>query len=228
MNKSNTTIISFALSILVWWMLLGSVEMALGFLVLIFIHEMGHYLAAKHKGLGVQPPVFTPMGAYVAHSPPDSAADEAFVAYAGPLFGTIGGIACLALGLLLGVQQLITLATYAFFLNLLNMIPMKPLDGGGITMAVHRYAWVLGVPMLLWLFMSGGLTSTFNMIILVMIVMGFMQDQEYRKMLPESYFDVSFGTRLGYGLAYLALGGLLLFLLLQPQAILHVLTSLGF
>jgi Zn-dependent protease len=227
MNTSNKTLLSFALSIGFWWLMLGSVEMAIGFLVLIFIHEMGHYVAAKHKGLTVLPPVFTPLGAYVQHSPAPSADVEAFVSYAGPLFGTIGGIATLVLGLVLNVPALFTLAGYSFLINLLNMIPMRPLDGGGISMAIHRYAWVLGIPKLLYMFLSGGLNSTFNMIILIMIGMGFMQDLQYRKTLPESYFQVSFVTRVGYALAYFGLGALLFWLIAQPQALLHLLVQLG-
>ena len=227
MNQSNRTLLSFALSILFWWFLLGSVEMAVGFLILIFIHEMGHYVAAKYKGLTVLPPVFTPMGAYVQHSPAPSADVEAFVSYAGPLFGTIGGIAALVLGLVLNVPALFTLAQYSFLINLLNMIPMRPLDGGGISMAIHRNAWILGIPMLLFMFLGGGLNSMFNMIILIMIVMGFTQDLQYRKSLPESYFAVSLVTRAGYILAYLGLGGLLFWLISQPQAFLHLLIKFG-
>jgi membrane-associated protease RseP (regulator of RpoE activity) len=227
MNRSNSTIISFAISVVFWWLMLGSVELAIGFLALIFVHEMGHYIAAKYKGLTVLPPVFTPMGAYVQHSPAPSADVEAFVSYAGPLFGTVGGIIALALGLVFNVQALYTLATYTFLINLLNMIPMKPLDGGGISMAIHRNAWVLGIPMLLFMFLGGGLNSTFNMIILIMIGMGFFQDLEYRKMLPESYFQVSFATRVAYAAAYLALGGLLFMLLAHPQVFVHFLVKLG-
>lgn len=226
MNKSNMTLISFAVSILFWWFLLGSVELAVGFLVGIFVHEMGHYIACKHKGLDVLPPVFTPFGASVSHSPAQSADVEAFVAFAGPLFGGAAGLVMLVLGLILNVPMLFTIASYTFLINLLNLIPMKPLDGGGISMAIHRNMWILGIPLLLWLVMMGG-NNMFNMMIIMFVVMGFFQDLEYRKMLPESYFEVSFGTRIGYGLAYLGLAGALFWLFTQPQVFLHMLISLG-
>ena len=62
---------------------------------------------------------------------------------------------------------------------------------------------------------------------LIMIVMGFQQDMQYRKSLPESYFQVSFLTRIGYALAYLGLGALLFMLLTQPQVFLQLLVKLG-
>lgn len=226
-NNTNWTVISFALSIAFWWLMLGSVEMALGFLALIFIHEMGHYIAAKHKGLTVNPPVFTPFGASVSHSMPDGAATEAYVSYAGPLFGTVGGVAALALGMVLDVPQLVTLARYAFLLNLFNMIPMKPLDGGGISMAIHRHLWVLGIVMLILMFTSFGLGNMFNMMILMLIGMSFFQDFQFRKTLPQSYFDVSFATRLGYGAAYLALGAFLYWAAANTQGLVLLLAKLG-
>ena len=109
----NTTVISFAISVLLWTLMFGSVELALGFLALIFVHEMGHFYAAKHKGIKVDPPVFTPLGAFIRmNEMPASARDEAFMAYGGPLLGTIGALVTLAIGMVLGVQLLVTVAYY--------------------------------------------------------------------------------------------------------------------
>ncbi len=224
--KNNMTVISVAVFIAFWWFLLGSVELAIALGVLIFVHEMGHFIAARHRGLAVYPPVFTPFGAAVAHSQPPSAECEAFVSYAGPLFGAAASVAALVLGLVLNVPMLFMAAKYGFFLNLINLIPMKPLDGGGISMGIHRYMWVPGVLMFFWLFTAIG-NSMFNMIILVLILMGFFQDMEYRKTLPASYFNVPFAARIGYGVAYIALGAFLFWAFTQPQALVSLLVGVG-
>lgn len=224
--KNNMTVISVAVFIAFWWLLLGSVELAIGLGVLIFVHEMGHYIAAKHRGLRVFQPVFTPLGAAVAHSQPPSAECEAFVSYAGPLFGAVASVAALVLGLLLNVPLLFMVAKYGFFLNLINLIPMKPLDAGGISMGIHRYMWVPGVLLFLWLFTAIG-NNGFNMIILVLIAWGFFGDLEYRKTLPAAYFNVRFATRIGYAIAYIALGAFLFSAFTQPQALISLLVQLG-
>ena len=74
---STNQLVMFALSLGIWWLLLGSIQMALGFFALIFVHEMGHVIAAKQKGLSVTMPTFTPFGAYVQTERCRSASDPA-------------------------------------------------------------------------------------------------------------------------------------------------------
>ncbi len=72
---------SLLLTLFVWQSMLGTMALAVGFLVMIFIHEMGHYLAAKQLGLPVSAPIFTPMGAVILMPTlPKSAKDEAYIA----------------------------------------------------------------------------------------------------------------------------------------------------
>jgi len=229
-SRNNMMVISFAISIVFWWLMLGTVELAVGFLALIFVHEMGHYLAAKLRGIKVSPPMFTPLGAFIAmESMPASAKEEAFVGIAGPVFGTIGGFLTLAGAYMLGVPEMATLASYAFMLNLFNLIPFSPLDGGRVSMAIDRRMWILGIPMVLYLVLTSG-GSGFNLVILFLIFWQGMGDIRARKIMADqnpAYFDVGFGTRVGYAVAYLALGAFLWWALTSPQGLLHLFARIG-
>jgi Zn-dependent protease len=226
----NKTVVSFAISLALWSLLFQSVGLALAFLALLFVHEMGHYLAAKHVNLDVSPPVFTPIGAFIAmRELPASARDEAFMAFGGPLLGTIGAIVALIVGTVLGVPVLVQASMFAFFLNLFNLIPLAPLDGGRISMAIDRRMWVVGAALLAYMAFSFGL-NMFNLLIIGFIAMQAVQDIQMRKTLSAtqpSYFDVGFNTRLGYAIAYLALGGFLLQVVTHPQWLPSLLGSLG-
>jgi Zn-dependent protease len=226
----NKTVISFAISLALWSLLFGSVEIALGFLALLFVHEMGHFFAAKQKNLAVDPPVFTPIGAFIAMKElPASARDEAYMAFGGPLLGTIGAIVALVLGMVLGVPVLVQVSMYAFWLNLFNLIPLAPLDGGRISMAIDRRMWVIGAAVFAYFMFSFGMNG-FNLLIGLFIGMQAYQDIQMRKNMAAvqpSYFDVGFNTRLGYAIAYLALGGFLLQVVTHPQWLPSLLASLG-
>ena len=119
---------------------------AVGFVVLIFIHEMGHAGAIRRAGLEAGWPVFIPfVGAMIAlRGRPPTAAIEADIAYAGPLAGTAASLACAAVFLLTGSRVWLALGYTGFFLNLFNLIPMSPLDGGRVAQAFSRRAWILG------------------------------------------------------------------------------------
>ncbi|GAB2676196.1 site-2 protease family protein [Paenibacillus thermoaerophilus] len=120
---------------------------ALGFVVMILIHELGHVWAAKRKGLPVTLPMFIPfLGAFIAlKRNPRDAETEAYIAYGGPLLGTIGALAAYAVGKSFDIPLLIAVAYVGFFLNLINLLPIKPLDGGRIATAVTRWLWPVGL-----------------------------------------------------------------------------------
>jgi Zn-dependent protease len=106
----------------------------IGFVLLIFVHELGHYLEARRQGLKVSLPVFIPfIGAYVAlKDVPFDPWRNAKVSLAGPFLGGIGAAACLVAGELSDSRLLLALAYTGFFLNLFNLIPIGFLDGGRI------------------------------------------------------------------------------------------------
>jgi Zn-dependent protease len=145
--------VSVAAYALIWgW------QFGLGFVVLLFVHELGHVAVAKWQGLPVSAPVFIPfMGALILmREMPQNAWREAQIALGGPLLGTAGAAACWVAGAELDSDFLTALAYVGFFINLFNLIPVLPLDGGRAIGAVHPVFWVVGAAILvvaavLWL-----------------------------------------------------------------------------
>lgn len=124
---------------------------SVGFVVLMLIHEMGHVFATWHYKLSASPPIFIPfMGALInlRESPPNALV-ESVIGIGGPMLGTIGAIACLCVAISIHNpvthDLLLEVAEWGFFLNLFNLIPVPPLDGGRITAAVSPWIWMLGI-----------------------------------------------------------------------------------
>jgi Zn-dependent protease len=106
----------------------------IGLVLLILIHELGHYLEARRQGLNVSLPVFIPfVGAYVAlRNVPFDPWRNAKVALAGPILGGVGALVVFAAGEASDSRLLLALAYTGFFLNLINLVPIGILDGGRI------------------------------------------------------------------------------------------------
>lgn len=119
---------------------------AVGFVLLIFIHELGHLLAARKCGLKVGAPVFIPfMGALIAlKEAPRDAWIEAQVGMGGPMLGTLGAALCEMIHLATGNPLFRALAYTGFFLNLFNLTPVGFLDGGRIVTALSPWLWLVG------------------------------------------------------------------------------------
>ncbi|MCY7301739.1 MAG: site-2 protease family protein [Thermoleophilia bacterium] len=108
-----------------------------GFVLLILVHELGHYVEARRQGLNPQLPVFIPfLGAYVAlRNQPFDPWRNALVSVAGPVAGGAGALACLIYGNAVDSDLFRALAYVGFLLNLFNLIPIGFLDGGHILRA---------------------------------------------------------------------------------------------
>jgi Zn-dependent protease len=119
---------------------------AAGFIVLLFVHEMGHVIALRREGIRASAPMFVPfLGAVVAaRSLGNNAAAEARVGLAGPILGTIGAAACILVWHATGNDIWRALAYTGFFLNLFNLLPVVPLDGGRAMAAMSPWMWVVG------------------------------------------------------------------------------------
>lgn len=152
-SKFGSALISMLITI--WaYTIVFPVQVAVGLVGMIFIHELGHVAAAKRKGLPVSAPFFIPfVGAMVMMKRhPRDAVTEAYIAYGGPLIGTIGATAAFAIGSI-GLQGdggagwyiWIVIAKIGFMINLFNLLPMQPLDGGRIASAVSRWLWIVGL-----------------------------------------------------------------------------------
>jgi Zn-dependent protease len=120
---------------------------AVGFVLLIFVHECGHLVAAKMFGLRVGAPVFIPfMGAFIAlKDAPRNAWIEACVGIGGPILGSIGAAVCLGIYQATGQELYAALAYTGFFLNLFNLAPVGFLDGGRIATALSPWLWIVGL-----------------------------------------------------------------------------------
>ncbi len=125
---------------------------AVGFVVLLLVHECGHLIVARWFGLKVGAPIFIPfMGAFIAlKEAPRDAWMEASVGIGGPIFGTLGAVACHVLGLALDSPLLISIAYTGYFLNLFNLTPLGQLDGGRIAVALSPWLWLPGLAIMGW------------------------------------------------------------------------------
>src|ERR1700722_17787311 len=146
--KSGGTMI---LSIGVYALVFGW-QFAVGFVLLLFVHECGHLIVAKKFGLPVSAPVFIPfMGAFILlKDQPRNAWMEACVGIGGPMLGALGALVCNSLGELSNIPIFFALASAGYFLNLFNLMPVGFLDGGRIVTALSRWLWLPGFALLVW------------------------------------------------------------------------------
>ena len=138
---SLTFLVSLAAYTSIWgW------RFALGFMLLLMVHEMGHVIQLRREGVPASAPMFIPfLGAFVGMKEmPKNAWAEAKVGLAGPVLGTLGAGVCLAAAVATDSDLLRAVAYTAFFLNLFNLIPVVPLDGGRAAAAFHPAFWFVG------------------------------------------------------------------------------------
>jgi Zn-dependent protease len=206
LSKILLSVGSMLLTIWVYAQLYG-MPFAIGFVVLLLIHEMGHYLAARQRGLDVSLPAFIPfVGAWInMRERPHNAETEAYVAFAGPFIGTLAAFACFYHGQSTGNEFWIALGYTGFILNLFNMIPVSPLDGGRITQVLSPRIWLLGAPLLVGLFMWR--PSPMLILVGLMALPSVMQAWRYNPDDPAyaAYRDVPDKVRYEYATMYLGL-----------------------
>ena len=209
--KFAPALISAAVSVVVYSLFFGW-EFALGIVASLFIHEMGHALVMKLKGIPVGGLIFIPLlgAAVTMRQMPANAKDEAEVGIAGPIAGAIAASVCLVLAQLTPNIRTIwaPLAYFGFFINLFNLVPIVPFDGGRVLAAIDRRIWILGFAGLLiyqiWLWMNGN----FSIFLLFFIIIAATQLwSRGNANTPESkaYYDVPLGTRITLALVYFGL-----------------------
>jgi len=152
--KLATTAGTMLISVVVYAFLFGW-RYAVGFVLLLLAHELGHYVAARRRGLDVGAPTFIPfVGAWIQLKDlPHDAETEAYVGMGGPLLGTVAAVAVYLWADAAGSRLGLAVAYSGFVINLFNMIPMAPFDGGRITAVLGPRIWFLGVPILVALFL---------------------------------------------------------------------------
>jgi Zn-dependent protease len=203
-----------------WWF-------AAGFVALLFVHEMGHVIALRREGIKASAPMFIPfMGAAIfSRSLGDNALAEARVGLAGPILGSIGAAAVAVVGELTGSSLLIALAYFGFFINLFNLLPVIPLDGGRAAAAMSPWMWFAGLfVMVALVFLNPG-----NPILLIIVLFAAYQtwhrwqQRKTRSLQQAAYYRVAPRHRLLVFAVYVGLIALLVFGMSET----HILTSGG-
>jgi Zn-dependent protease len=204
-TTSASMLVSIAAYALIWgW------SFAVGFVLLLLIHEMGHVFQLRREGIKASAPMFIPfLGALVAMKElPKDAAAEARVGLAGPV---LGGLACLIPWALYGVtgdELFKALAFVGFFLNLFNLLPVLPLDGGRAMAALTPWMWFAGYGLLI------AITFVYpNPIMLLILLFGGMETwrrwRQRKNPEQQRYLRVRPRTRVTVAAVYVGLAVLL-------------------
>jgi Zn-dependent protease len=209
LTTSGSMLVSVAAYSLIWgW------KFALGFVVLLFIHEMGHVIALRREGIEASAPMFIPfLGAAIsAKSLGDDALAEARVGLAGPILGSLGAAACIPIADATGNDMFRALAFTGFFLNLFNLLPVVPLDGGRAMAAMSPRLWFLGFfAIVLLAFLKP------NPILIIIAVLSGLETYRRWKALrsgdetAKAYYKVSPRNRVLVAIVYIGLIALLAF-----------------
>jgi Zn-dependent protease len=202
-------------SVAVYSLLFGW-RFAVGLVVLLFIHEMGHAIVMKLKGIPMGGLVFIPLlgAAVTMRQAPQNARDEAEVGIAGPIAGAIASSFCLFMAYgVLADHVWAPLAYFGFFINLFNLIPIVPFDGGRVLAAIDRRVWILGFLGLLAFQIWQWLNGNFSMWLLFFVIIAATQlwSRGFAPDTPDSraYYDVPVSTRIVMSLLYFGLAAVL-------------------
>ena len=120
--------------------------LVIGFVLIVLVHEIGHAVVIRAKGLRAGMMVFIPFigGAVTLKDQPRSAYDDAQIGLAGPIAGTLASLIVLQIFKWTNAPLYLAIAAAGFAVNLLNLLPIGMLDGGRISAAVTKWMWVFG------------------------------------------------------------------------------------
>ncbi len=204
-TTSASMLVSIAAYALIWgW------KFAVGFVLLLLVHELGHVIQLRREGVEASAPMFIPfLGAVIAaKSMGDDAAAEARVGLAGPILGTIATLIPLGIWLATGEEFWQALAYVGFFINLLNLLPVLPLDGGRAMAALSPWVWIAGYVLMVGLFF----VFPNPILILVLIFGGIETWRRFKTRNTEegrAYHRIPASTRALVAVTYIGLAALL-------------------
>jgi len=175
----------------------------IGFMLIILVHEVGHAVVMKAKGLKPTMLVFIPFlgGAVAPEQQPRNAYDDAQIGLAGPLAGTFASLAALQLFKWTGRPDYLMIALLGFMINLLNLVPLGMLDGGRISGAITKWMWVIGGAALTYKTITQPNPLMFVILILAAV-------QVYLSIVREGgkqFYEVTAAQRAGIAVAYFSL-----------------------
>lgn len=192
---------------------------AVGLVALIFIHEMGHTLVLKRYGVAATAPIFIPfLGAFIGMKQlPKNSVMEAWVGLGGPIVGSLGAFAAWGIYLLNGQPIFLVLAYFGVFLNLFNLLPILPLDGGRAVGALSRWVWVAGYVLLI-----GLVVWRPSPILFIILLVGAPETwNAIRGRVDRAYYSATAGDRAKVALVYFGLIALLGFSFFEFQSTLQ-------
>ena len=189
---------------------------AIGLVALLFIHEMGHAVVMKLKGIPIGGMIFIPLlgAAVLMRQMPKNAKDEAEVGIAGPVAGAIAASICFLLAQANPYSIWTPLAYFGFFINLFNLVPIVPFDGGRVLAAIDRRMWIVGfiglIGFQVWSFIQYRSISPF-LLFFIFIAATQLWARRRAADTPEgnAYYKVSTGERIALTLAYFGLAAIL-------------------
>lgn len=210
--------ISAVISIVVYSYIFGW-QFAVGLVALLFIHEMGHALVMKLKGIPVGGMIFIPLlgAAVFMRQMPKNAKDEAEVGIAGPIAGAIAASVCLFLALQSPHIRSIwaPLAYFGFFMNLFNLIPIVPFDGGRVLAAIDRRFWILGflglIAFQIWSWINGNFSPWLLFFVILAGTQFWARRSQPNSPDARAYYTVPVGERIVLSLLYFGLAAVLVF-----------------
>ena len=198
-------LISFLISAVVYTVFFGW-QFGVGLVLLLLVHEMGHVIELRRQGVPASAPMFIPfMGAMVSmRAMPRNAWAEAQVGLAGPLLGSVAAAGVLIWADQVNSDLLRALAYVGFLLNLFNLVPVVPLDGGRAVAALHPAFWFVG------LFMVAALAFHYQapfFFVVLLFVAWELYARWSRRDLPanRAYHAVTWPQRVAVGVVYLGL-----------------------
>jgi Zn-dependent protease len=209
--KAVTTLGTMFISIVAYGLAFGW-PFAVGFVLLLFVHEMGHVIQLRREGVEASAPVFIPfLGAVIsAKSLGKDAVAEARVGLAGPILGTIGTLIPLAIYLATDSDLWRALAYVGFFINLINLLPVLPLDGGRAMAVLGPKVWIAGI--LITVAATVFFLGPF-MLIFVLLIGGpelYHRFKNRHSQESRAFHSVPTGTKLAVAAVYLGLAALLI------------------
>jgi Zn-dependent protease len=205
-GKLFVTVGSMLLAMAVYGVVFGW-RYGVGLVLMLGLHELGRFIAARRRGLAMQLPMFIPfVGAWskMGDQPRDAETD-AYMALGATMMGTVGAIVAYYFARNDELPWLLAVSYAGFFINLICLIPLPPLDGGRITAVLSPRIWLLGVPvlgMLLWYRFSPML-----LVIAILAVPYVIAALKFKADSPEAiaYYQVSERVRWEYAIVYIAL-----------------------
>ena len=198
----------------------GGPWFAVGLVLMIFVHEMGHVVEIRRQGMAATAPIFIPfLGAAIfQRSHAQSPMRQAQIGIAGPIAGTIGATVAFVLYGQTHWVVLLLWAYYGFLINLFNMIPFGMLDGGWILAPTSKWVQVAGLAVLAY----GWVVGFISPLVIIILVLGLpVVWQRFRNPALDAYLTSGpAGPRIAMGLAWLGLVAYLSFFFLQTEQML--------